>query len=128
MNSDKNLTRREESTPERIQQRHTVTPPVDIYESDTEILLMADIPGVGTDNLKINLEGGELLIEGCRSQDLKGVLLAEMYEVCDYSRAFKVPNTIDATRIDAELKDGVLTVHLPKVAAVQPRRISVKAG
>lgn len=128
MNTDKSIARREEKTPERIKQRRSITPPVDIYENEKEILLVADIPGVMTDLLNINLDGRELTIEGCRSERTGGTTLAEGYETCDYIRTFKVPNTIDFEKIDAELKHGVLTVHLPKHASVQPRRITVKPG
>jgi len=128
MNTDKSLTKHEQNVPERIQQRATLTPPVDIYENDKEIMVVADIPGVNRDSLKINIESGELVIEGCRTQDAKGAILAEMYEACDYSRTFKVPETIDVQKIDAELKNGVLTIHLPKAASVRPRVIEVKAG
>ncbi|MBN1944589.1 MAG: Hsp20/alpha crystallin family protein [Bradymonadales bacterium] len=128
MSDEKTMVRHEEKAPERIQQRRTVTPPVDIYENEREILLVADIPGVNTDTLRINLEGGELNIEGCRAHTTRGTLVAEMYETCDYLRSFKIPNTIDTGKIDAELTNGVLKVHLPKMETLQPRRIEVKVG
>ena len=128
MNTEKSITRREENTPERIKERRSITPPVDIYENEREILLVADIPGVMTDRLNINLEGGELTIEGCRPEQTEGTTLAESFETCDYIRTFKVPTTIDFQRIEAELTHGVLTVHLPKHESVRPRRITVKAG
>lgn len=127
MATEKNLVQREESAPERIRERHAVTPAVDIYENNTEILLIADVPGVNPDGLNVHLENGELTIEANRSTEMQGAVLVQGYQNLDYLRVFKVPNTIDASKIGAELKNGVLNIHLPKVETLRPRRIEVKA-
>jgi len=127
MTTDKNMVQRDETTPERIRERRSLTPAVDIYENNTEILLIADVPGVSPDGLNIHLENGELTIEASRVNEMKGAVLVQGYEQLDYVRAFKVPNTIDAAKIAAELKNGVLNIHLPKVETLRPRRIDVKA-
>jgi len=127
MATEKNLVQREESAPERIRERHAVTPAVDIYENNTEILLIADVPGVYPDGLNVHLENGELTIEANRSTEMQGAVLVQGYQNLDYLRVFKVPNTIDASKIGAELKNGVLNIHLPKVETLRPRRIEVKA-
>jgi len=127
MTTDKNLVQRDETTPERIRERRSVTPAVDIFENSNEILLIADMPGVNPNGLNIHLENGELTIEASRSNEMKGAVLVQGYEQLDYARAFKVPNTIDASKIAADIKNGVLSIHLPKVETLRPRRIEVKA-
>jgi len=127
MTTDNTMVQREETAPERIRERRSVTPAVDIYENSNEIMLIADVPGVQTDGLNIHLDNGELTIEATRSSEMKGAVLVQGYQQLDYVRAFKVPNTIDATKIAAEIKNGVLAIHLPKVETLRPRRIEVKA-
>jgi len=127
MTTDNNMVQREETAPERIRERRSVIPAVDIYENTNEIMVIADVPGVQTDGLSIHLDNGELTIEATRSSEMKGAVLVQGYQQLDYVRAFKVPNTIDATKIAAELKNGVLAIHLPKVETLRPRRIEVKA-
>jgi len=114
MTTDNTMVQREEKTPERIRERRSVTPAVDIFENSNEILLVADVPGVMTEGLNIHLENGELTIEASRSNEMKGAVLVQGYEQLDYVRAFKVPNTIDASKIAAEIKNGVLAIHLPR--------------
>jgi len=126
MATEKNMVKREETTPERIRENRVVTPAVDIYENNNEILLIADVPGVSTTGLNVHLENGELAIEASRSSELQGAVLVQGYEHLDFLRVFKVPNTIDAGKISAELKNGVLNIHLPKMETLRPRRIEVK--
>jgi HSP20 family protein len=104
-------------------------PAVDIIEGDNEILLLADMPGVKPDALDINYEAGVLTIYGHvepRRQPEDNCLVEE-YEVGDFSRRFEIGEGIDAGKIEAELRDGVLTLHMPKTPEVMPRKISVKA-
>jgi HSP20 family protein len=122
------LQRQEPGTPERVQQRPSVTPSVDIYENDSELLLVADLPGVTRDNLKIHLDHEQLSIEGSRHTERAGSPLAEEFRQVDYHRAFVVPQGIDVDKINADLRQGVLYLHLPKSEAIKPRQITVKAG
>jgi HSP20 family protein len=104
-------------------------PNVDIYESADELVLEADVPGAKSDDVDINFEDGSLAIHvrvaQRRSEDVD--FLRQEYGVGDYYRTFRVSEHIDSTRISAEYKDGVLKLHLPKVEAVKPRKIQVKA-
>lgn len=114
--------------PERVQAGRTYVPFVDIIETPEELLLMADMPGVPSDGVDVRYERGELTIRGSvkpRQEAGTRYLLRE-YGVGDFHRAFTIGEGIDAERIEAELKDGVLTLHLPKVRALQPRKIAVK--
>ncbi|OWK35852.1 Hsp20/alpha crystallin family protein [Fimbriiglobus ruber] len=105
----------------------TVTPRIDLLESEDELLLLADVPGVQPDNVDIRFENGELTVHGRRqpSHDDKKRAAWE-YEVTNYFRSFRVTEQIAADKIAAELKNGVLTLRLPKVEAVKPRRIAVR--
>jgi HSP20 family protein len=103
-------------------------PNVDIYESADELVLEADVPGAKSDDIDVHFEDGSLAIHvripQRRSDDVN--FLRQEYGVGDYYRTFRVSEHIDATRISADYKDGVLTLHLPKVEAVKPRKIPVK--
>jgi len=107
--------------------RVTVAPPVDIYENDEEILLVADLPGVKTEDVKIRLDRGELTLEARRSDETTGRPLALSYQPHDNFRRFLVPGGIDGSRIDAQLKNGVLFLHLPKAEEAKPRQIPVRS-
>jgi len=125
--SDK-IEKYEEKKPETVGDRAWVAPRVDIYENDNELLLMADVPGVDKENLKINLDKEALLIEGRVKEEKLGTPLGREYRGVDYRRSFVVPAGIDASKISADLKNGVLNLHLPKAEALKPRQIEVKAG
>ncbi len=105
------------------------TPQVDILEHDQEITLVADIPGVARDDVDVTYERGLLTIHGRvnRPASPEGTTLVTCeYGVGDWHRAFEIGEGIDAERIEAELRDGVLTVHLPKSAEITPRKVKVK--
>ena len=106
----------------------TYTPRIDIVETDTELVLYADLPGVAPDQLDVRYEEGQLTIHGrVGSRQGNVEYAAQEYGVGDFHRVFAIGETIDSTRIAAELRHGVLVLHLPKVARAQPRRIPVQA-
>jgi HSP20 family protein len=103
------------------------TPRVDIVETERELTLYAELPGVRPEDVELRYEKGELVLHG-RVQPRHGgagLLLAE-YGEGDFYRAFTIHESIDAGKIEAECKNGVLTVHLPKVEAARPRKINVR--
>lgn len=115
--------------PERTQMGPVYTPPVDIWETEDELVLCADMPGVAPDSLDIEFENRQLTIRGKvppRSGN-RGMVLQE-YGVGDYYRSFAIGESIDSDRISAEMKAGVLTLHLPKTELAKPRRIEVKGS
>ena len=117
----------EVATPQPTRNVTLYTPRCDIYETEDELLLFADLPGVRPEDVDVRFENGELVIEGRCAPRQEGVdFLACEYGVGDFYRTFTVSEAIDADKITAELKNGVLTVHLPKSDAVKPRRITVK--
>ena len=105
----------------------TFVPRFDIWETDDELVLYGDLPGVKPENLDIQFENKQLVIHGrtCPRNVGRKFLYAE-YGVGDYHRSFTIGEAIDASKISAELTAGVLTLHLPKSEKVKPRRIEVK--
>jgi HSP20 family protein len=104
------------------------TPRVDIYESENELTLYADVPGVGPGDVDLRYEGGELILHARvkpRHRDEDFVL--QEYEEGDYYRAFSIHESINASAIEAECKNGILIVHLPKVERARPKQIKVRA-
>lgn len=106
------------------------TPAVDIFETDKELTLLADMPGVKTDDLNIDLRDNTLTlsaaiaaVEGSDEEDL----LVE-YETGRYYRQFTLGELIDQNNIDAQLTNGVLRISLLKVEKATPKKITVKTG
>jgi HSP20 family protein len=131
MNNENSLqksTAEMEST-ERLRSGATFRPNVDICESEQELTVYADLPGVDPRNIDIRFEQGVLTLEGTLAprDEGDGYLLRE-YDVGDFRRTFQVSESVDSEAITAEHKDGVLTLHLPKVSAARPRRIEVNAS
>jgi HSP20 family protein len=103
------------------------TPRVDILETDKELTLFAEMPGVRPEDVNLRYENGELVLHGKMQPRPAGkAMLLHEYEDGDFYRVFRIDESVDATKIEAEAKNGVLTVHLPKVEAVRPRQINVK--
>lgn len=123
----------DKQTPVTAQQQvaqRAVLPAVDVYEDDAGITLLADMPGVPRDQLELKVEGDSLLIEGgvlAPTPEGLEAVYAEV-RVPRYRRTFTLSRELDSARIDATLKDGVLTLRIPKQAYAQPRRIEVQAG
>lgn len=121
--------RRNSAVAEKLQaeRRPTFSPRVDILELPEELTLLVDLPGVKSDGVTLDFERGELTVYAKREPTARGGRgLVEEFEVGDYRRAFLISQEVAADKITAELKNGVLTVHLPKAAAALPRRIAVK--
>lgn len=121
MSTETTMSKRQGGTVEKMAERPTFAPPVDIYENKDEILIFADVPGVAQEDLAVNLDKDQLTIEAHR-----GATGSE--RAFDYKRQFVVPRGIDAERIGAALQNGVLKLTLPKSAAMKPRQITVNAG
>ena len=108
----------------------TVIPRVDVLEDDGGITLLADLPGVPREQLELNVDGDTLVIEGAVSQMTPQGLEAVYAEVRvpRYRRSFTLSRDLDPAGIEANLKDGVLNLRIPKQAHAQPRRIEVRAA
>ena len=122
--------RLEQAQPEATRGGVQFVPRVGICETDHELLLFADLPGVRPEDVDLHYEKGELVLRGKvqRPPVDRSRLLLEEYEVGDFYRVFAIHESIDAGKIEAECKNGVLTVHLPKVEAARPRQIKIKTA
>jgi HSP20 family protein len=114
--------------PSRQYVQRAVSPPVDVFENADEVLVVADVPGASSDQIDVNVENGTLTLKARRSAESGGTALAREYDAHDYTRSFRIPAGIDAANISAEAKNGTVLVRLPKIAAVKPRKIAVRAG
>lgn len=115
---------------ERTRARKAFVPRADIYETYDELVVLADMPGVDENSVEITLEKNVLTI----SADVDLVqpenysLVYAEYEEGDYERSFTLPKEIDLNKIEATVKDGVLSLHLPKVGEARAKKIAVKAA
>ena len=107
-----------------------LAPAVDIYENAQGITVQADMPGVSKDGLSIQADRNSLVIEGNAVIDVPAAMEAIHADVqaTRYRRSFALSAELDAERIEATLKDGVLTLQIPKRAEFQPRKVEVRVG
>jgi HSP20 family protein len=98
----------------------TVIPPVDVIETADGYTLLADLPGVALENVDVAYESGELTLTAARTPHRPGA------ELPKYSRTFRLTEQVAPDRIAAELKQGVLSLSVPKADAAKPRKIAVR--
>ena len=105
-------------------------PPVDVTEDEGGITLIADLPGASKEQLSIRVDGDALTIEAPIDIGEIDKLEPVYAEVRSgrYRRSFTLSRELDSTRVEAALKDGVLTLRVPKLEHAKPRRIEVRAG
>ena len=112
----------EPRTPDR-----TYTPRVDVVETDDALILYADLPGVRQGDVSLTCKGDELILHAtCEPRHTAKKPLYAEYGVGSFRRVFKIAEHVETGGIEALLKDGVLTVRVPKAEAVRPKRIVVK--
>ncbi|WP_250515434.1 Hsp20/alpha crystallin family protein [Caballeronia sp. INDeC2] len=122
---DSAMTRREGDASQR---RITLTPPVDIFEDSQGVTLWADLPGVTKDRLDVKVHDGNLFIEAEAAVSTPAGLRLQHAEVRQphFARAFSLGADLDASKIDASLKDGVLKLTIPRRDEARPRRVEVR--
>lgn len=103
----------------------TIAPRVDIYETDTHYVLLADMPGVTSDGLDVVAERDSLVIHGRVEHDAATADYQE-FELADYHRAFTLTEDLETSGVTASLREGVLRVEIPKSPRVQPKKIQVR--
>lgn len=115
---------------ERTRENPCFIPRADIYETEAEIVVLADVPGVDENSIDITLEKNVLTINGwVEPHGFDGYRLAfNEYEEGDYTRTFRLSDEIDREGIEASVKDGVLRLRLPKAGPAKARKISVVKG
>jgi HSP20 family molecular chaperone IbpA len=114
----------------RQPQQRAVVPPVDVFEDEASITLLADLPGVQRDQLHIRVDGDTLVLEATAltggPENMELVYGEAQFPA--YRRQFTLSRELDTARIEAQLRDGVLRLTIPKAEAARPRRIDVQAG
>jgi HSP20 family protein len=118
------------SAPEQTRTGPVHAPAVDIFENETSITLLADMPGVKTSDLEIDLRENMLTLTGrvgAAGNEKEANVLRE-YQPGTFFRQFNLSEEIDQPKIDAQLADGVLRLELPKVEKARPRQITVRTG
>ena len=117
-----------EKKPEATVPARTFVPTADIFETEAALTVVLEMPGVDKSNADISVEGGVLTVHGrldfSKYEGLQPVYTE--YNIGNYQRSFSLSNKVDQSKISAEIKDGVLTLVLPKGEEAKPRRISVR--
>ena len=110
------------------QANYTVQPRIDIHESENEFVIEADLPGVSKENLRVEVEKNRLTISGTRTSEERkdSPIHIERYSRATLVRSFTLGTDVNPEAIKALMKDGVLTLTLPKVERALPRRIEVR--
>ena len=105
-------------------------PPVDVVEDEGGIMLYADLPGVSKESLDLHVEGENLFIDAKIAVEMPKEMEATHVEVgrSRYRRVFSLSREFDTGKLTADLKQGVLTVRIPKVERAKPRRIEISAS
>jgi HSP20 family molecular chaperone IbpA len=124
------MVKRHESSPARSEETRSpgriLVPAVDIFESEEELTLLADMPGVDKEGLEINLETGVLTISGIVKLENRGKSVLREFPSANYYRQFKLSEHIDGEKTHAELVNGVLTLKIPKAESAKPKRIEIR--
>jgi HSP20 family molecular chaperone IbpA len=109
-------------------ERRLCAPPIDIYETDTGLVLCADLPGVTAEGLELQVQDNKLMLFGRVQTDVPpdAKRLHQEYHVCDFLRSFILSDEVDHERISAKINNGVLEVILPTAERPKPRRIEVR--
>ena len=110
---------------ESTRDRHYVSPAVDILENEDVLTLVADMPGVEKEKLEIDVDQGILTITASTENGVRGDTLYREFRPSGYYRQFRLLEDFDTAKADAELKNGVLTLRLPKSEAAKPKKIAV---
>ena len=129
MSDKKNLEKRGDANIEATRSGPVFTPAVDIFETESAIAVLADMPGVTADELTIDLRENVLTLNGrvdLPEGEKEVDVLREYESGGSYFRRFTLADTIDQSKIEASFEDGVLRLELPKVEAAKPRKISIK--
>ena len=107
-----------------------LAPPADIFEDGDGIGIVLDMPGVTKDRLTVKSDRNELIIEGEASIDMPAAMQSAYAEVrsARYRRSFVLTNELDTESVEASMKDGVLSIRIPKRAELKPRQIEIQTA
>ena len=111
--------------PETREEQRTLTPPVNIFETGEGLVVVADLPGVTKEQVSVDVADSLLTIKAAPAAKMQGDPVLQEFALLPYFRQFQLSDAVDQEKIRAEMKHGVLSVYLPKVAAKQPKKIEV---
>jgi HSP20 family protein len=107
----------------------TYQPLIDMCDCGAEVLLLADVPGARPEGINVSFEDGVLTVHAAvPPRSLPGRSVRQEYGVGDFRRSFRLGDGFDAAAISAEYRRGVLTIRLPRLASVRPRKVEVRTG
>ncbi len=113
----------------RTEPAPTYQPGIDICDRGTEMVFVADIPGAQPDGIDVRFEDGVLSLEATVARrELPGRIVRQEYGVGNYRRSFRLGDGFDASLISADYRKGVLTIRVPRLAAVRPRKVEVRTA
>jgi len=118
----------ENAAPETREESRTLVPPVDIFEFPEGLAVVVDLPGVDKDTVHVHVENNTLTIKGSGACHAPGDTLYREFNLMNYFRQFQLGEKIDQEKIAADMKNGVLTVRLPKAEEAKPKKIAVKVS
>jgi HSP20 family protein len=106
-------------------------PPVDIFERQDQLVIRAEVPGLNREDMDVRIENGVLTLHGERKREAdisedNAFRMERTYGA--FTRSFSLPRTVDASKVSAAYKDGVLEVAVPKVEAAKPKKIEIRAA
>jgi HSP20 family molecular chaperone IbpA len=131
MSETRDVSKQQASTEQDVkQQEPAILPAVDIFENASGITVQADMPGVSRDRLDVHIDSDTLSIEGRAEIPMPEGMDAMYADIrsTHYKRSFTLSRELDTERVEAGLKDGVLTLRIPKREEHRPRRIEVQTG
>ncbi len=113
------------NVPDTRERSRTLRPPVDIFETSEGLTVIADLPGVQKEDVQIQIENDVLTIKGIPKINLTADITYREFELYPYFRQFQLSDKVDQEKVKAEMKNGVLIIHLPKREEAKPKQISV---
>lgn len=128
MSVQNSLVKTEEKCNKAARQYPVLTPLVDIFENEDEIILHAEMPGVAKEDFSIEIDEGKIYLGGSRKLDSPGTGGWHEVENAEFKRVFSLPKAIEAEKVSANVQNGVLHLRLPKSEAAKPRQIKISAN
>ena len=118
----------EKNVPDTRENTRMLVPPVDIFETESGLVVVADLPGVNKEDIEVNVEKSVLTLKAKPAARLRENLARQEYELLPFHRQFQLSESVAQAGLSAEMKYGVLTIYLPRVKEQQPRKIDVSVA
>ncbi len=118
----------ERQVAETREETRTLIPPVDIFETEAGLAVVADMPGVAKEQVEVHVENDLLTLKGSSKTHMETEPLHREYELRNYFRQFQLSDSVDQEKIKAEMRNGVLIIRLPKKEAKKPKQIAVEVA